>query len=86
MAKKTVKKSSTSKRKTSGAKKDAAAFVDHLEKSREINSKLRKTWNEVIAVGKKKGFKFTRDELRNHFKKRYGVKSKPDYPDTCFCI
>lgn len=86
MAKKTVKKSSSSKKKTSGTKKDVAAFVDHLEKSREIRNHLRKSWNQVIAAGKKKGFKFTRQELHDHFKKKYGIKSHPDNPDTCICI
>ncbi len=83
MAKKTVKK-----KKPTAAKKDVVAFVDHLEKNKVLRSRLRKGWNEVIAAGKKKGFKFTRQELRNHFKKRYGVKfsASADNPDTCICI
>jgi hypothetical protein len=86
MAKKSVKKSS--KKKASGTRKDVAGFVDHLEKSQELRSRLRKSWDAVIASGKKKGFKFTRQELRNHFKKRYGVKLQAgkDKPDTCICI
>jgi hypothetical protein len=86
MAKKKVKKSSS--KKTTAAKKDVVSFVNHLEKNRQLRSKLRKTWDSVIAAGKKKGFKFTRQELANHFKKRYGVKiySGKDKPDTCICI
>lgn len=81
MAKKSSKKKSTEK-------KDAKAFVDHLEKDRGMRSKLKKGWNDVIAAGKKKGYKFTREELRTHFKKRYGVGKlmKDDEPDTCICI
>jgi predicted ribosomally synthesized peptide with nif11-like leader len=80
-----AKKSSTKK---STEKKDAKAFVDHLEKDRAMRSKLKKGWNDVIAAGKKKGYKFTREELRTHFKKRYGVGKlmKDDEPDTCICI
>jgi predicted ribosomally synthesized peptide with nif11-like leader len=81
MAKKSSKKKSTEK-------KDAKAFVDHLVKDRVLRSKLKKGWNDVIAAGKKKGYKFTREELRSHFKKRYGVGKlmKEDEPDTCICI
>jgi hypothetical protein len=84
MAKK--KKSSSSKKRTSGTKKDVAAFVAHLEKSRPIRSKLRKAWSDVVAHGKKKGFKFTREELRNHLNKKYKIKRTRDNPDTCFCL
>jgi hypothetical protein len=88
MAKKSVKKSRSSSKKTSGTRKDVVGFVDHLEKSRELRSKLRRTWDDVIAAGKKKGYKFTRQELRDHFEERYGVKVYPgkDKPDTCICI
>jgi hypothetical protein len=89
MPKKSVKKrKASSSKKTTGGRKDVVGFVDHLEKSRELRSKLRKTWNDVIAAGKKKGFKFTREDLRKHFKQRYGVTTYPgaDKPDTCICI
>jgi predicted ribosomally synthesized peptide with nif11-like leader len=77
-----------SSKKKSAEKKDAKAFVDHLAKDRVLRSKLKKGWNDVIAAGKKKGYKFTREELRSHFKKRYGVGKlmKEDEPDTCICI
>lgn len=83
-------KKASRKKKASGTKekKDAKAFVDHLEKDRGLRSKLKKGWNDVIAAGKKKGYKFTRQELRTHFKKRYGVGKlmRDDEPDTCVCI
>lgn len=81
MAKKSSKKKSTEK-------KDAKAFVDHLAKNKVLRGKLKKGWNDVIAAGKKQGYKFTRQELRSHFKKRYGVGKlmKEDEPDTCICI
>ena len=81
MAKKSSKKKSTEK-------KDAKAFIDHLAKNRVLRTKLKKGWNDVIAAGKKKGYKFTREELRAQFKKRYKVGSllKNDEPDTCICI
>ena len=88
MAKKSVKKSKASSKKKASTRKDVVGFVDHLEKSRELRTRLRKSWDSVIAAGKKKGFKFTRQELRNHFKKRYGVsvQTGKDKPDTCICI
>jgi Nif11 domain len=85
MAKKSMKRSS---KKKSAEKKDAKAFVDHLEKNRVLRSKLRKGWEAVLKEGKKKGYKFTRQEIRAHFKKRYGVGRlmRDDEPDTCLCI
>jgi RNA recognition motif-containing protein len=86
MPKKSVKRSSKSKASTE--KKDAKAFIDHLEKNRVLRTKLKKGWEAVLKDGKKKGYKFTRQELRTHFKKRYGVGKlmKNDEPDTCICI
>ncbi|MCI0443885.1 Nif11-like leader peptide family natural product precursor [bacterium] len=85
-----AKKASRKKKSTSGTsqKKDAEAFVDHLAKDKVLRRKLKKGWNDVIAAGKKKGFKFTRQELRAHFKRRYAVGKlmKEDEPDTCICI
>jgi predicted ribosomally synthesized peptide with nif11-like leader len=84
MPKKSMKRSS----KKTTEKKDAKAFIAHLEKDRGMRSKLKKGWADVIAAGKKKGYKFTRQELRSHFKKRYGVGKlmRDDEPDTCICI
>jgi hypothetical protein len=86
MRKKVIRK----KKSASGTaeKKDAKAFVDHLEKNKVIRRKLTKGWNDVIAAGKKQGYKFTRQELRAHFKARYGVGKlmRDDEPDTCICI
>lgn len=86
MPKKSVKRSSKSKASTE--KKDAKAFIDHLEKNRVLRTKLKKGWEAVLKDGKKKGYKFTRQELRTHFKKRYGVGKlmRDDEPDTCICI
>lgn len=83
--KKAAKKSTTAK-STSG--KDAAAFVDHLHQDKKLRTRLKKGWDEVIAAGRKKGFNFTRKELYDHLKKRYGLTSMPeeDEPDTCICI
>jgi hypothetical protein len=69
-------------------KKDAAAFMDHFQKNKKLKGKIRDGWNAVIADAKKQGYKFTRQELRDHIKKRYGLKSPPgsDEPDTCVCI
>jgi hypothetical protein len=85
MPKKSMKRSS---KKKSTEKKDAKAFIDHLIKDRGMRAKLRKGWDDVIKAGKKKGYKFTRQELRSHFKKRYNVGNlmRDDEPDTCFCI
>jgi hypothetical protein len=86
MPKKTVKRSSKSKASTE--KKDAKAFIDHLETNRVLRTKLRKGWDAVLKDGKKKGYKFTREELRSQFAKRYGVGKlmRDDEPDTCICI
>lgn len=93
MAKKNVKsaKSSAKKKKvskTAPLQGGAEAFVDHLENNAQMKARLRKGWSEVIAQGKKKGFKFSRQELREHLIKRYGVTNLPkdDEPDTCICI
>lgn len=89
MPKKSVKARSSKKKPAAAkTKKDAKAFVDHLEKNRQLRARLKKGWDEVIQAGKKQGFKFTRQELRAHFKKRYGVGSlmRDDGPDTCVCI
>jgi len=85
MPKKSVKRSSKSK---STEKKDAKAFIDHLEQNRVLRTKLKKGWEDVLKDGKKKGYKFTRQELRTQFAKRYGVGKlmKDDEPDTCICI
>jgi predicted ribosomally synthesized peptide with nif11-like leader len=85
-----AKKASRKKKSTSGTsqKKDAKAFVDHLAKNKVLRGKLKKGWEDVISAGKKQGYKFTRQELRTHFKKRYAVGKlmKEDEPDTCICI
>jgi hypothetical protein len=69
-------------------KKDVAAFVHHIHTNRAFRMKLKKGWDEIIKEGKKQGFKFTKQELHNHLKKKYNVKSLPseDEPDTCICI
>jgi len=80
-----VKRSSKSK---ATEKKDAKAFIAHLEKNRVLRTKLKKGWEDVLKEGKKKGYKFTRQELRSQFAKRYGVRKlmRNDEPDTCICI
>lgn len=74
--------------KSSGERKDAAAFISHLRKNKTLRAKLRKGWNEVIQAGKKKGYKFTKQELNAHLKKRYSIKTPhgEDEPDTCLCL
>ena len=69
-------------------KKDVAAFVDSLHKDKKLRSKIRKGWEAVIKDGKKKGYKFTRQQLHDHLKKKYKLKKLPsgDEPDTCICL
>jgi hypothetical protein len=96
MAKKSAKKKSAKTKKSSIRKKTSImkpaagpeAFVDHLENNKQWKARLRKGWNEVIQMAKKKGFKFNKTQLREHLVKRYGVTSLPkdDEPDTCICI
>lgn len=83
-----TKSAKTKKKSTAGAKKDVTAFVDLLHKDKNLRSKIRKGWNDVIKSGKKKGYKFTMAELRDHLKKKYKLKKLPsgDEPDTCICI
>jgi hypothetical protein len=79
----------TAKKKTAATtSKDAAAFVDHLHENAELRSILKKGWEEVIRRGKKKGFKFTKQQLHDQLKNKYNVTSMPedDEPDTCLCI
>jgi hypothetical protein len=81
--------SSTSKKSTgTKSEKDVRAFVDHLHKDKKARAILKKGWDEVVRSGKKQGFKFTKQELHDHLKKRYKVTSLPhgDEPDTCVCI
>ena len=81
-------KKATGKAKPAKSKKDAAAFVDFIHKNKQIRAKLKQGWDRVIQEGKKKGFKFTKQELHTHLKKKYNVKKLPkeDEPDTCICI
>jgi hypothetical protein len=81
-------KKATAKKSAPASGKDAAAFVDLIHKDKKFRSTLKKGWDEAIREGKKRGFKFTKQELHNHLKKRYGVKSLPkeDEPDTCICV
>ena len=75
-------------KKSTGSKKDAAAFVDFIHKDKKMRSHLKKGWDAVIQEGKKQGYKFTKTELREHLKKRYNVSALPneDEPDTCICV
>jgi hypothetical protein len=68
--------------------RDAGAFVDFLHKDRKTRLILKKGWDAVIKEGKKKGFKFTKQQLHDHLKEKFNVTSLPneDEPDTCFCI
>lgn len=81
-------RSAATKKTQPGSTMDAAAFVDHLHKDKKLRAILKKGWDDVIAQGKKKGFKFSKQELHNHLKKKYNVTSMPeeDEPDTCLCI
>ena len=81
-------KARTTKSKKATAPKDAAAFVDHLHRDKKMRAILKKGWDDVVAAGKKKGYKFTKQQLHDHLKKRYKVTSwnEKDEPDTCVCI
>ncbi|MCI0411854.1 hypothetical protein L0222_03520 [bacterium] len=83
-----AKASKSKKSKGTKSGKDVAAFVDHLHKDKKARAILKKGWDDVVKAGKKKGFKFTKQELHDHLKKRYNVKSlnEGDEPDTCVCI
>jgi archaeosine-15-forming tRNA-guanine transglycosylase len=83
-----AKKASSSKSAASTSRNDAAAFVDHIHKDKKMRAVLKKGWDEVVKAGKKKGFKFTKQQLHDHLKKKYNVTSLPeqDEPDTCVCI
>jgi hypothetical protein len=83
-----TKSAKTKKKSTAGAKKDVAAFVDFLHKDKNLRSKIKKGWDDVIKSGKKQGYKFTMQDLHNHLKKKYKLKKLPkgDEPDTCLCI
>ncbi len=78
----------TASKKSKGSKNDVAAFVDFIHKNKQVRTKLKKGWDEVIKEGKKRGYKFTKQQLHDHLKKKYKVKSLPneDEPDTCICI
>jgi predicted ribosomally synthesized peptide with nif11-like leader len=84
-----AKKATAKKTKaTDGGTKDAKAFVEHVHKDKKIRSMLRKPWDEVIQMGKKQGYKFTRQELRDHLMRKYNLTASQegDEPDTCICI
>jgi hypothetical protein len=72
----------------SSQKLGAADFMTVFQKSKSLRAKVKKGWNDVIAEAKKKGYKFSKQELKDHIMKRYGIKSPPghDEPDTCICI
>jgi hypothetical protein len=84
------KKSSASKSKkgSTGSKKDVQAFVDYIHTDKKMRGTVKKGWDAVIQAGKKQGYKFTKQDLHNHLKKKYGVTSSQegDEPDTCICI
>lgn len=69
-------------------KMDAQAFVDLIRSNKKVRSSLTKGWNEAIREGKKRGYKFSRKDLRDHLKKLLHLKSVPkqNEPDTCFCV
>lgn len=87
-----AKKKATTKKSKSTPKikgpTDAAAFVDFLHKDRKTRLILKKGWDAVIKEGKRKGFKFTKQQLHDHLKEKFNVTKLPneDEPDTCFCI
>ena len=94
MSKKPVKASakksvaSTSKKtaaRGAAPKKDAKAFLDLLHKDKTLQDHLRSGWDRAIKVAKKKGYKFTDQELLDHMVKRYQIKKPPESsdPDTC---
>ncbi len=88
-AKTKVGKTSTSKESSgSSSSKDAQAFVNHIHEDRGMRAILKKGWDEAIREGKRRGFKFTKQQLHDHLKSRYNVTSLPeeDEPDTCVCI
>jgi hypothetical protein len=81
-------KKKSAPKKSAAPKKDAAAFVDFVHGNKKVRMKLKKGWDEVIKEGKKQGYKFTKQELHDHMKKKYNVVGLPkeDEPDTCICI
>jgi hypothetical protein len=59
-----------------------------MHKDKALQQHMKKGWEEIVRVGKKRGFDFTPQELYKHMKKRYGIAKAPlqDDPDTCVCI
>jgi predicted ribosomally synthesized peptide with nif11-like leader len=92
-SKQTAKASKSASTKKSAArpatpKNDAKAFLDLMHKDKTLQQHMKKGWEEIVRVGKKRGFDFTPQELYKHMKKRYGIARPPlhDDPDTCLCI
>ena len=81
-------KKATAKKSPKSSGKDAAGFVDLIHKDKKFRANLKKGWDATIKEGKKRGFKFTKQELHDHLKKKYGVSAthEEDDPDTCICV
>jgi len=64
--------------------KNVKKFLDEVDKSPELQQKLKKLRANWVKLGKKHGYDFTIKELHAHVAARWGVKKPPEYddPDT----
>ncbi|HSE98933.1 MAG TPA: Nif11-like leader peptide family natural product precursor [Blastocatellia bacterium] len=69
-------------------KNDAQAFLDLMHEDKTLQRHMKKGWQEIVQIGKKRGFEFTPQELYKQMKKRYAISKPPltDDPDTCICF
>ncbi|MBI3680674.1 MAG: Nif11 family protein [Acidobacteria bacterium] len=67
------------------AKRDAKKFVDLMEKDKDFQKRSVKRFHSVETLAQKRGLKFTRAELHDHLRERWGITKPPavDDVDTC---
>jgi predicted ribosomally synthesized peptide with nif11-like leader len=68
---------------------EAKEFLDEVDASPDLQAKLRVSYDQFIDTAQQHGYSFTRKELSDELRRRWGMTDPPPYgedPDTCFCV
>lgn len=58
---------------------DAHKFLDAVDEDRTLQKQLAATVDDVTKIGESHGYKFTPDQFREALRKRWDMKSPPNY-------
>ncbi len=67
------------------SKRDAKKFVDLVEKDKSLQKKSAARFSSLQKVAKKHGLEFSRADLHNHLRQRWGISKPPEVDDVDTC-